>query len=432
MESRVVIDRMVVTGQRIDVPLDWNEPSGATISVHAREVVAAEHADDAKRPAIVWFQGGPGHEVAFPDQRGSWLAQLLTRYRVLLLDQRGTGLSTPLEARSLPFSDPVALGDYLRNFRQDSIVRDADRLRAVLYGADTDWYVFGQSFGGFCSLTYLSLLPEHIRGVIMTGGFAPVLHETEEICTRLFNHVATRNADYYARFPDDAARVRRIVDHLETGNELDGQGQRLSARRFLMLGIKLGLQHGAAELHGIIERADNDLEQLRALSGVVHAHVAATMSPATNPIYTLLHEAAYSNGPATRWAAERARLADSRYALDAQPVPYFTGEAVFPWMLDELRELQPLRDVADLLAEHEGWPRLYDIPRLRANTVPVVGTVYWDDEYVERTMALETVSLLGNCRPWITNEYEHGAYRVDPARVADRLFSMLDDLTARG
>ena len=57
--------------------------------------------------------------------------------------------------------------------------------------------------------------------------------------------------------------------------------------------------------------------------------------------------------------------------------------------------------------------------------------VYWDDEYVERTMALETVSLLGNCRPWITNEYEHGGYRVDPARVADRLFSLLDDLTAR-
>ena len=62
MESRVAVDRMVVTGHRIDVPLDWNTPSGATISVHAREVVAAEHADDAKRPAIVWFQGGPGHD----------------------------------------------------------------------------------------------------------------------------------------------------------------------------------------------------------------------------------------------------------------------------------------------------------------------------------------------------------------------------------
>jgi pimeloyl-ACP methyl ester carboxylesterase len=422
---------MVVTGHRVDVPLDWSNSDGEQISVHAREVVAAEHVDDPKLPAIVWFQGGPGFEIAFPEHRGGWLEQLLTRYRVVLLDQRGTGLSTPLDARSLPFADPSALADYLRNFRQDSIVRDADRLRATLYGEDADWYVFGQSFGGFCSLTYLSLLPEHLRGVIITGGFAPVLHEAEEVCTRLFNHVATLNAEYYARFPVDAARVRRIVDHLERATDVDGFGQRLSARRFLMLGAMLGHQHGAAELHGIVERADNDLGQLGMLGGAIHEHVAALMSPATNPIYTVLHEAAYSSGPGTRWAAERARQADSRYALDRFPAPYFTGEAVFPWMLEELAPLRHFRDVAEVLAAHEGWPPLYDVVRLGANTVPVVGTVYWADEYVERRMALETVALLGNCSPWITNEYEHGGYRVDSQRVAARLFAMLDDLTAR-
>jgi hypothetical protein len=258
-----------------------------------------------------------------------------------------------------------------------------------------------------------------------------VLHETEEICTRLFDHVATLNAAYYARFPGDAARVRRIVDHLETAKDVDGHGQRLSARRFLMLGGTLGHQHGPAELHAIVERADNDLQQLKVLSGRVHEEVADVMSPATNPIYTVLHEAAYSSGPSTRWAAERARLADSRFALGADPAPCFTGEAVFPWMLEELPPLRPLRDAAEVLANHEGWPPLYDVARLRANTVPVVGTVYWNDEYVERTMALETVSLLGNCSPWITNEYEHGGYRYDPHRVGARLFAMLDDVTAR-
>ena len=93
--------------------------------------------------------------------------------------------------------------------------------------------------------------------------------------------------------------------------------------------------------------------------------------------------------------------------------------------------MQPLREVADVLANYDDWSPLYDVARLRANAVPVVGTVYWDDEYVERTMAVETVSMLGNCRPWITNEYEHGAYRVDPVRVAGRLFSMLDDLASQ-
>ena len=71
---------MVVTGHRIDVPVDWNEPSEPQISVFAREVVAAERVDDPKLPAIVWFQGGPGFESGFPDHRGSWLEQLLTRF----------------------------------------------------------------------------------------------------------------------------------------------------------------------------------------------------------------------------------------------------------------------------------------------------------------------------------------------------------------
>src|ERR1700694_2918916 len=133
VSSRVAVDRMVVTTHRIEVPVDWNDPAGSQITVHAREVVAADRADDPKLPAIVWFQGGPGFESPFPDHRGGWLGQLLTRYRVVLLDQRGTGLSTPLDARALPFADPVALADYLRNFRQDSIIRDADRLRAAMH-----------------------------------------------------------------------------------------------------------------------------------------------------------------------------------------------------------------------------------------------------------------------------------------------------------
>jgi len=39
---RVAVDRMVVTTHRIEVPVDWNEPAGSQITVHAREVVAAD------------------------------------------------------------------------------------------------------------------------------------------------------------------------------------------------------------------------------------------------------------------------------------------------------------------------------------------------------------------------------------------------------
>jgi hypothetical protein len=62
---------MVVTNQRIEVQLDWSDASGQQIGVHAGEVVAAESADDASRPPVVWFHGGPGHEVAVPGHRES-------------------------------------------------------------------------------------------------------------------------------------------------------------------------------------------------------------------------------------------------------------------------------------------------------------------------------------------------------------------------
>ena len=430
--SRAAVDRMVVTGHRIECPLDWARPGEpATISVFAREVVAAEKADDPRLPMICWYQGGPGMEFTFPAARGAWLEQLLTRYRVLLLDQRGTGLSTPLEGRALPRARPAELADYLAHFRADSIVRDAERFRSVLLGEDAGWHLFGQSFGGFCSLTHLSFLPEHVTGVIITGGFAPVLHEADAVYEVLAGRVAERNADFLARFPEDAARVRRIVEHLGSVEDVDAHGQRLTARAFLALGICLGHLHGAAELHGIVERAAHDLETFGKLGGSVHQQVAELMAPATNPLYSLLQEACYAQRAPTRWAAARVTGADPRYALDAEPAPCFTGEMMFPWMFEEWAPLRPFREAAELIAGRDAWPPLYDVDRLRANRVPVVGAVYWNDPYVERGLALETAALLGNCDVWITNEHEHQAYRVTPERVAERLFAMLDQRRAQ-
>ena len=430
--SRVAVDRMLVTGHRIEVPLDWGRTGDTEmISVFAREVVAAEKADDQKLPMICWYQGGPGMEFAFPASRGAWLEQLLTRYRVLLLDQRGTGMSTPLEARSLPRSDPGELAEYLRHFRADSIVRDAERFRSVLLGEDGDWQLFGQSFGGFCSLTHLSLCPEHVTGVIITGGFAPVLHDADGAYTALADRMAERNADFLARFPEDAERLCRIVDHLESAEDVDAHGQRLTARAFLTLGTCLGHLHGAAEVHGAVERAAHDLETLGMLGGGVHQQVAGLMSSATNPIYSLLQEACYGQGGPTRWAAARVIGADPRYRLDALPAPCLTGEMMFPWMFEEWAPLRPLRAAAEAIATQVSWTPLYDVERLRANRVPVVGTVYWNDPYVERGLAMETAGLLGNCEVWITNEHEHQAYRVTPERVAERLFAMLDQRRAQ-
>ena len=59
--------------------------------------------------------------------------------------------------------------------------------------------------------------------------------------------------------------------------------------------------------------------------------------------------------------------------------PLFVGEMMYPWMFEEDRGLAPMREAAEIVAQYEDWPVLYDIEQLRANSVPVAAAVYYDD-----------------------------------------------------
>jgi hypothetical protein len=139
---------------------------------------------------------------------------------------------------------------------------------------------------------------------------------------------------------------------------------------------------------------------------------------ARNPIYATLHESSYADGFATRWSAER--LAPD----EAEAEGYFTAEQMFQWMWDEYGGLRDHKAAAMLLADHP-WPKLYDASVLARNEVPVAATIYVNDLYVERAFAEETAAAIRGLRPWITNEYEHGALRNDGERVLDRLIDLV-------
>ena len=87
---------------------------------------------------------------------------------MLLLDQRGTGRSAPVNRRTLARLGPQAQADRLTHFRADSIVLDAELIRREL--TDEPWSVLGQSFGGMCTVTYLSFAPHGIREALITAG----------------------------------------------------------------------------------------------------------------------------------------------------------------------------------------------------------------------------------------------------------------------
>src|SRR5918995_3296474 len=120
----VFIPGLFVAEHELEVPLDHARPDGETITVFAREIADPDGRD---RPWLVYLQGGPGFESPRPigNPRGpAWLDRALEEFRVLLLDQRGTGRSTPVTGHESV--------EYLTHFRADNIVRDCENLRTAL------------------------------------------------------------------------------------------------------------------------------------------------------------------------------------------------------------------------------------------------------------------------------------------------------------
>lgn len=416
---------LVLTDHQFTVPLDHANPGGESITVFAREVVAPsrEHED---LPWLVFFQGGPGCEAPRPVEKSGWLKRALQEYRVLLLDQRGTGLSTPVTHQTLArFDTPQAQADYLKHFRADSIVRDAEWIRRELLGENGQWSVLGQSFGGFCVTHYLSAAPHGLREAIITGGLPPLERPAEDVYRATYKRVLEKNRRYYERYPEDVERAQEIVEYLATHEVRLTDGDRLSPRRFQQLGFHFGASDGFEQTHYLLEMAF-----VRGASGKeIHYKFLRGLENSyffeTNPIFVILHEAIYCQETASRWAAQRVRAEYPEFELEPGKPVYFTGEMIYPWMFDEYKPLRPLKEAAEILAAYEGWPRLYDVNVLRSNSVPCVAAVYYNDMYVERCFSEETAQNIRGIKLWITNEYEHNALRADGERVLGRLLNML-------
>ncbi|OIV35975.1 alpha/beta hydrolase [Mangrovactinospora gilvigrisea] len=423
----------VLTDHTFSVPLDHGDPKGEHIEIYAREVVAAGRERDGL-PWLLYLQGGPGGKAGRHIGADSWLNRALEEYRVLLLDQRGTGRSTPANRQTLPLrGGPAEQARYLGHFRADSIVRDAELVRRRLVGEGSRWSLLGQSFGGFCATAYLSMAPEGLREVFVTGGLPGLERTAEEVYRATYPRAAGKTAAHYARYPQDVAAVRRIVEHLLA---LPGQraplpnGGDLTVEALQSLGLGLGMSTGSHQLHYLLEEAFVTGASGPELSDTFLAGAQAQLSLADRPLFAVLHEASYGQGAGpTDWAAQRVRAEfpafDAQRALKAgEPVP-FTGEMIYPWMFRTDPALRPLREAAELLAARDSWPRLYDPERLARNEVPVAAVVYHDDMYVDAGFSLETAKQVAGVRAWVTNEYEHDGVRVGGRAVLGRLIDMV-------
>jgi pimeloyl-ACP methyl ester carboxylesterase len=426
-----VLGSRVVTGDHVvQVPLDPHDPAGERIEVYAREVRAPDLAD-ADQPYLLFLQGGPGGRSPRPggDAPG-WLDWALRRYRVLLLDQRGTGRSTPQDRHTLAGLSPRDQADRLALFRADAIVADAEVLRRHLLG-DRPWTLLGQSFGGFCTWTYLSFAPEALTAAYVTGGVPPMGVHPDDVYRTTRQAVERRTAELDADHPQARQVLADVARHLLDGaDERLPTGERLTVTRLQEVGSVLGT---AAGPDLVAQLAEDAWAVPGTLSDTFLTAVAGHVSYATNPLYALVHEACYAEpGVVTGWSSQRVR---KELGVPAEPVREadgglrlpLTGENVHPSSVAADPALAPLLETAELLA-HRRWDRpLYDPARLAANSVPVVACVYARDMYVDPALSRAAASVTGAVTLVEDAVHHHDALRRSGPDVLGRLEAALQE-----
>jgi pimeloyl-ACP methyl ester carboxylesterase len=186
----------------LERPLDPARPEGTRIDLHV--VVIPALARQKLPDPVFFFAGGPGQSaIGLAGTIEHLASRLAARRDLVLIDQRGTGHSAPLQcdvpspdeglARALDRSRQVAgldacrtslqklpWGD-LRSYTTSIAMADADAVRVALGAAQVD--LIGISYGTRAALEYLRVYPRHVRRVVIDGVAPPdmVLPESDDI-----------------------------------------------------------------------------------------------------------------------------------------------------------------------------------------------------------------------------------------------------------
>lgn len=454
-KAHIVPGPLRVTELTFRVPLDYDDADGEKITLFGRSVtpyeipIAPSDSDEEASPLpyMVYLEGGPGFGNREPQDHPLTSTALERGYQVLYLDHRGTGYSSPVSTMMLNQLEggEDAQVDYLRLMRQDNTVRDCESVRKALTKGMSDnqskWSIFGQSYGGFVSLSYLSLHPQGLREVFLTGGLAPVGKSAEQVYESLYPRVMKRNAAYYKKFPEDIKNVRQVASYIEEqGGSVDlPAGGSLTVPRLMTIGIDFGGAGGFDSVHTIIMNLKMSLDQFGFLSRASLAPMETFTAFDTNIIYAILHEAIYCNGPndVSNWASDRVARELNLFSWlssngsvpsnSSEPL-LFAGENIFPFFFDTYPELIPLKSVANKLAAVDDWTYIYDQEQLAKNDVPVYAAVYIDDLYVDYEYSKNTARLVKGTKTWETNAYYHSGVRTNTEEVLGALLNLRDNV----
>jgi pimeloyl-ACP methyl ester carboxylesterase len=187
---------------RVEVPLDYTDPDGATIELSVLKVSAGNKKQ--RVGSLLVNPGGPGASgVDYASNAQSYFGpEVQQAFDIVGFDPRGVGRSTPVQcvsdARLDAFvaADPdpdtkaetrradallaefgegcvEESGELASHMSTEEAARDIDILRAVVGDAKLSY--FGASYGTFLGATYADLFPDRVGRMVLDGALDPSL-----------------------------------------------------------------------------------------------------------------------------------------------------------------------------------------------------------------------------------------------------------------
>lgn len=281
----------------LDVYEDRATAAGKVVRLNI--VVLPSIGADVRPDPLVFLAGGPGQGAAQMAPLIEAVFRSIQRTRdIVLVDQRGTGKSNPLNCRTdsdslrdLAESDDVALARLKqclmtlqgnpRLYTTTIAMDDLDDVRAHL-GYDRV-NLYGGSYGSRAALVYLKRHPEHVRSVVLDG-VAPTdmrlpLFAARDAQRSLDMLVADCHGDAACRdaYPGLGERVQRLFARLDAERPRQrlvhprtGITEEVEIRAPMVAGMLFGALYSpltSSVLPSLLQRAEqNDFQGLLALA----------------------------------------------------------------------------------------------------------------------------------------------------------------------
>lgn len=212
----------------VTVPLDYEDSESPKIEIFYRLIPAyGSTVDDATKPIIVVFNGGPGipshvyrsldfdYENNESEKNAGFnrFKFLLKTHRILLSDQRGTdGNSAPLD-----LNDPATNGhDIAAYFSSNFQARDYLAVIEEVVPKSESFFIIAQSYGGMVGMQYLNLQNARVpKGLLFTCSALPYEDVMDAMLSRRQEQL-NLNLQLKKSIPEIDVKLNRARTHLQS------------------------------------------------------------------------------------------------------------------------------------------------------------------------------------------------------------------------